>query len=380
MSLITLVASIWIIIPAPAYDVWLFSVAASEWSLWIAPAAVVGAVCALFGSKNYKLFFVVIFFNLLTFAFSLYPFFSAFSVARQQGVSLSFERYFAGVFGNDSFNKNENEPKTFTFANVDGSDLKLDVYSPPNNIKNNGAGVIVIHGGSWSAGERGDFPQWNRWLAREGYTVFDIDYRTAPQPNWKAATGDVKCAVLWVKKNAAQFNISADRIALFGRSAGGHLALLAAYSDSEKFASSCNDENDGKVRAVVSLYAPTDLLWAYDNPANERVIDGPEKLRRFLGGNPNQSNEMRERYLLASPVSHVSAKTPPTLLVHGGRDQLVRNENMYFLSRKLEEAKLAHKVLPIPYAQHGFDYNFDGWGAQIVQASLLEFLRENTKP
>ncbi|MEJ7700346.1 MAG: alpha/beta hydrolase [Pyrinomonadaceae bacterium] len=91
---------------------------------------------------------------------------------------------------------------------------------PMTNSAANGASVIVVHGGSWNGGERNDFPQWNRWLAVQGYTVFDIDYRVAPQPNYLTATSDVKCAIRWIKNHAAEFEISPERIALLGRSAG----------------------------------------------------------------------------------------------------------------------------------------------------------------
>jgi acetyl esterase/lipase len=166
-----------------------------------------------------------------------------------------------------------------------------------------------------------------------------------------------------------------------GRSSGGHLALLAAYSaGDERLPATCQDlQTSENVRAVVSFYAPTDLLWAYDNPANRFVIDGPAALARFLGGSPRESAEMRERFILASPVAHVAANTPPTLLIHGGRDQLVRNENMNFLAGKLKAADITHKTLHIPYAQHGFDYNFNGFGAQIAESVILDFLRENTQ-
>jgi acetyl esterase/lipase len=217
-------------------------------------------------------------------------------------------------------------------------------------------------------------------FAAEGFTVFDVDYRLA-QPNYLTATADVKCAVKWVKENAEKFKISPDRIALFGRSAGGHLALLASYSaDDARLAASCSEKEIGEtVRAVVSVYAPTDLLWAYDNPANEFVINGPQTLANFLGGSPHESLEMHERFILMSPVSHVASNTPPTLLIHGGQDQLVRPENMNLLADKLSKTNLPHKTLFIPYAQHGFDYNFNGWGAQVSESVILDFLRENTK-
>ncbi len=401
-SIISLFAAIWIIVPAPSFYVWLLAVVASEWSLWLAALAAIGIIGNLTndfsGGKLWRA--AIITAGISAVIISLYPLASAVSVARENGVSLSAQQYFAGLPQQQSGNTffTQSEKTTYTFANVFGTALQLDAYLPPLGIANNGAGVIVVHGGSWNGGARSDFPQWNRWLARQGFAVFDIDYRLAPQPNWQAATGDVKCAVGWVGRHAAEFNISPERLVLLGRSAGAHLALLAAYSPGDaRLPSSCPDtpaayvnnpvispsENtfsDNKVRAVISFYAPTDFLWDYENPANQAVIDGPATLRNFLGGSPDESAELRERFLLASPVEHINSQTPPTMIIHGGRDQLVRSENADFLDSKLSAAGVPHKTVFIPYAQHGFDYNFDGWGAQIVQPLLLDFLRENTAP
>jgi acetyl esterase/lipase len=380
LNSVALLAVIWIIVPAPAYNIWLFSVAASEWSLWLGALALIGITCSLF-NRDGNLWLASLTIGIIAFIISLYPLFSVASTAREQNVSLSLVRYFNGLRKENSSSKDDIKNfTTYTFAQVDGRDLQLDVYLPTKNIANNGVSLIVIHGGSWSAGERNDFPQWNQMFAAQGFTVFDIDYRLA-QPNYLTATGDVKCAVKWIKENAAKFKISPDRIALLGRSAGGHLALLAAYSANDvRLPASCStNETNENVRAVVSIYAPTDLPWAYDHPANQRVIDGPATLSRFLGGSPHESVEMRERYILASPISHVASNTPPTLLIHGGQDQLVRPENMNLLADKLKQGGAPHKTLFIPYAQHGFDYNFNGWGAQISESGILDFLRENTK-
>lgn len=377
INLAALTALIWIVVPAPSYNVWLFSVLASEWSLGFGAVALFGIICALVSRrKNNGKFWIVSFsFGASAFLISLYPFFSAYQAARLQNTSLSWREYFSG-FGrqNSEFNF-----LTRTFANVDGIELKVDIYLPPAEVEKNGTGIIVVHGGSWNSGERNDFPQWNRWLAENGYTVFDIDYRLA-QPNWQTATGDVKCAAGWVRQNAAEFGVSPDKIVLMGRSAGGHLALLAAYStDNPQLSPSCLNENQNKIRAVISFYAPTDLIWDYDNPANQKVIDGQETLRRFLGGSPFDSAEMKDRYLTTSPINYVSARTPPTLLIHGGHDQLVLPQNMDFLAAKLKENGIMNREIFISYAQHGFDYNFDGWGAQIAKTEILEFLSENMR-
>ncbi len=380
LSLIVFFAAIWIIIPAPAYNIWLFSVAASEWSLWLGaialPAIFLSLCVPIFGDG--KLWIASLIVSFAALVISLYPLLSVLSLANEQNVSLSIGEYFSGL---KSGEVSAGDFTTHTFAIIDGKNLQFDVYAPKAENENNGAAIIVVHGGSWNGGSRNDFPQWNKWLVVNGFTVFDIDYRLTPQPNYLSAAGDVKCAVLWIKEHAKGFNISPNRIALFGRSAGAHLALLAAYSANDSsLPSSCpaNDQNQ-TVRAVVSFYAPVELLWAYDHPANEYVINGPKTLAAFLGGNPHESAEIRDRFLLASPTTHISRKTPPTLLVHGGHDQLVRRENMQFLDEKLNENDIPHTSIFIPYAQHGFDYNFHGWGSQITKPVMLDFLRENTK-
>jgi acetyl esterase/lipase len=371
-------ATIWIIIPAPLYNIWLFSVLASEWSFGFGCLTLFGIVCALFSrSRNGNRHWIIgLPINFAALIISFYPYISAYRAAQTANVSLSFSEYFSGFKRDDS----KGEYITRRFAEIGGNELQADVYAPPAGTEKNGAGIIVVHGGSWSGGRRGDFPQWNRWLARQGYVVFDVDYRLAPQPNWQTATGDVKCAVAWVRQTAAEFGISPVRLALFGRSAGGQLALLTAYSDAEpRLPASCLTADSQTVRAVVSFYAPTDLIWGFDNPANRAVIDGRGTLSRFLGGNPRESDEIKSRFSAASPINHVSEKTPPTLLIYSGQDQLVRQENMYFLADKLSANRVPHRAILISYAQHGFDYNFNGWGAQVVKPQILEFLREHTK-
>ncbi|HEY0428230.1 MAG TPA: alpha/beta hydrolase [Pyrinomonadaceae bacterium] len=373
---------IWIVVPAPHKYVWLYSVAVSEWSLWLGAIALTGMILALLNYAFYKSGWttaLALIIGAIALLISLYPMLSAFQAAREKHAALSFTQYFNGLSGGWS----GVQPKTYVFKSNGETELKMDVYVPPENVAGRGAGVVVVHGGSWNAGARGDFPQWNLWLAANGFTVFDIDYTLAPQPNYKTAIGDVKCAVLQIKKRAAEFGISPGKVVLLGRSAGAHLALIAAYSANDaQLPPTCAEaqsrENDESVRAVVSFYAPTDLTWAYDHPANQFVIDGPQTIANLIGGSPHESDEIRARYLLASPVERVDFNSPPTLLMHGGQDQLVRAENLDLLAEKLKQAGVRHETLVIPYAQHGFDYNFYGWGSQIARPLILDFLINNT--
>ena len=367
--------TIWIVIPALSFTLFQVAVGAGEWSLWFGAAGLLSMGLSLLarsaGSRR-GAWIAALSLGVAAVGLSLIPPLDAWHVARANDVELSLGQY---LFGSPDDKASRVARTTETFVTVGGQTLKLDVYlhdAKEASEQPRRAAIVVVHGGSWNAGERSDYPLWNEWLAREGYAVFDVDYRLAPQPNWQTATGDVKCAVGWVRANAARFTVDPERIALLGRSAGGHLALLAAYSSHEAALAPSCAAPDATVRAVVSLYAPTDLKWGFEHPANPLVLDGQAKIRNFTGGTPADAPDTIR---LASATTHVNASSPPTLLFHGGRDQLVGERHMTLLAGKLSEHHIPHRALLIPYAQHAFDYNFDGWGSQITRPVLLKFLR-----
>jgi acetyl esterase/lipase len=367
-SAVAAFSTLFIVVPAPARSLWLLAVAASEWSLWFGALGLLGAVLSLLALayEGHPAAFLGVGLGLLAVALALVPPLQARHVAEQYSIQLSLRRY---LFG-QSPPQGSSGPQLLQFATVDGQPLMLDAYLPSDRTALHPA-IMVLHGGSWSSGDKGDFPQWNHWLVEQGYAVFDVQYRLAPQPNWRSATGDVKCAIGWVKRNAVEYGVDPLRIALLGRSAGGHLALLAAYTPLETDLPPSCPAPDTTVQAVIAFYAPTDLAWGYEHPANQRVIDGPGTLRRFLGGDPDT---VPDAFRTASPTTHVGAQTPPTLLFHGGHDQLVRDTNTELLAKALAEAGVAHQAIYLPYAQHGFDYNFNGWGSQIARPLMVEFL------
>jgi acetyl esterase/lipase len=306
-------------------------------------------------------------------------------LAAREGVALDYRRYLsAAVDTGDA-----HPAQTVIYGSAGGQKLALDLYRPtgttgadttgPAGAGAPGAGaaavpaVIVIHGGGWSTGDKGDAPLTSAWLAAHGYAVFDIQYRLNPPPTWRAAIGDVKCAIGWVKRHAREIGVNVDpeRIALLGRSAGAHLALLVAYApDDPKLPASC-DAGDTRVAAVISFYGPTDLAWGYQHPSAERVYDSSARLERFLGGTPDTAPGP---YLWASVTTHVTAAAPRTLLIHGGRDQFVFAGHSELLDERLGREGVAHRLLIIPYAQHGFDFVFGGLGGQIAESAMLRLL------
>ena len=89
--------------------------------------------------------------------------------------------------------------------------------------------IVVIHGGSWEYGERGELAPLNTYLAQRGYVVATVSYRLAPAYPFPAARNDISAAIMYLQQHASQFGIDATHFVLLGRSAGGQLALLTAH-------------------------------------------------------------------------------------------------------------------------------------------------------
>jgi acetyl esterase len=232
--------------------------------------------------------------------------------------------------------------------------------------------VVTVHGGGGMQGGRSEDTLWSAWLAEQGYVVFSIDYRLGLPPRWEDATGDVECAVGWVEENAGRYGVDPDRIALLGRSAGGLFALLAAYTEGDpRLPPSC-DVPDTGVEAVAAFYAPTDFTRLDETQGPWWRPNLGSSVRESTGGAPDFVAEGDRR--LASPISHVDPRDPPTFLTHGGQDQWSPPEQSQLLANRLEEAGVPHRLIELPWARHGFDGAWGSWDAQIVRHELKEFL------
>lgn len=232
--------------------------------------------------------------------------------------------------------------------------LKLDVYQAQIRPAHGDLypAIIAVHPGGWSNRDKGGwFTPHHRYLASQGYVVFDIQYRLSQEAIWPAPLEDILWALQWVRDHATDYRVDPDNIALMGRSAGGHLVLRAAY-----------DER-ASVQAVVALYPPTDLRLWYT------AIDS--EVTNLMGGT---MTEAPERYADASPVELARDGLPPTLLVTGLMDFDVSPAHTAALANRLMATNTRVVALHIPWARHGFDGVMPGLGAQVVQYNIDRFL------
>lgn len=262
----------------------------------------------------------------------------------------------AAALGSRYLTPRTSATRNITYSVTESRPLKLDIYQPVTNppVGELYPAIIAMHGGSWNKGDKGAyFGAHHRYLANQGYIVFDIQYRLAHEAHWPAARDDVLSAIRWVKANAGKYRVDPDRIALLGRSAGGHLGLSAAYLDNEATS----------VAAVVAFYAPTDLrMW---HPFRDSTVD------RFIGGS---TATHRQAYHDSAPVEFVRDNLPPTLLIQGYQDYTVNYGHTENLANRLETTNTPTVVLRVNWSRHGFDFPMMGAGSQLVQYNLDRFL------
>lgn len=268
------------------------------------------------------------------------------NVAGQNNVPLSLPGYLA--------NPDPGKPTyTVTYATLAGQQLHLDVWQAASPAPDRPA-VVWVHGGGWVSGDRAydALPKWGRWLADQGITMFSVDYRlpqtgTVMMPNAdvKAQEAeDVKCSLGWIEAHAGSYGANPGDLALAGDSAGGNLAMLAAYSiGTSNLPPSC-PVTLTPVKAVISLYGITELPQAE-----------------------------------VSPIAYARPGLPPTLLIRGTIDHVVPSSNASDLAARLSSVDDPYRLVDLPYADHVFDMFWGGFPTQIARGVVMQFLGQNLK-
>lgn len=264
---------------------------------------------------------------------------------------------------------------------------KLDIYLPPVST---GAGdradvrrpaVIYYHGGGWVRGDKATERERNIGgkLAAAGYVFVSVNYVLGPRA-WPANLLDCKNAVRFVRQHAARYGIDPDRIAAMGTSAGGHLAMMVGYTtDHAEFEPTAPYAGvSSRVAAVVDFYGMTNLLTRRqvesDGTPTGQFMDShaPEVLGVTRTENP-------ARWRAASPVTHVTKNSPPTLIVHGLADATVDYIQAVELANVLRARGVAHELRLLEGIGHMF--YLDDWKGQpmpdltpVVTAFLAKYL------
>ena len=368
------------VVEAPTSMLWLAALGVTEWGYWLAPLPLLTWLPGWSSSRNGRIgawLGLVAAFFLMTPLVRAAVFVQAwpdglpafFKDAAPRATSSTLQRTAPLVLADLLLGVSSSDitMRSVVYATKGDQRLAIDLYQQRGQPAgaNPAPGVIVIHGGSWQHGNRSELAALNRYLAARGYVVASVGYRFAPEWPFPAARDDVREAIAFLKVHAGEYGLDLHRLVLLGRSAGGQLALLVAYA-----------EPDPAIRGVISLYAPADMKYGYEHPSNPWVLDSRAVLEAYLGGNPSQ---VSATYEAASPIRFVSVDTVPTLLVHGGRDELVFPAQSERLAVRLAQAQRPHYFLRLPWATHGCDVHFNGPCGQISTYAIERFLSAVTR-
>ena len=242
-----------------------------------------------------------------------------------------------------------------------GMALTFDVIRPNEQ---NGAAVLFMMSGGWFSGwvppegfVSPDVPDGFthfRELVERGYTLFIVRHGSAPHFKVPEAVADVRRAVRFIRLDAERFGIDADRIGVCGGSAGGHLSLMlgTASDDGDKDAQDEVDRVSNRVAAVVAYFAPVELSEVLNLKDRFPALDFDPKLADSV-----------------SPLHYVTPDDPPTLLVHGDKDDLVKLDNSERILAEFQKQKVPCDLLVIQGAGHGFG----GDDGRRASRALLEW-------
>jgi ankyrin repeat protein/fermentation-respiration switch protein FrsA (DUF1100 family) len=261
--------------------------------------------------------------------------------------------------------------KDVEYARVGGSALLLDIHMPQNVTDSDL--VVWVHGGAWRSGSKQDMPLGA--LVNAGYTVASVDYRLSTVAPFPAQVHDIKAAIRYLRARAGRYGYRADRIAIAGASAGGHLAALVGTTNgSSELEGTIGDhpEQSSDVHAIVNYYGPTNFTTILSQSTAHGLAVRVPALELLLGGQPDDKLELAE---LASPVNHVDARDPPLLLIHGDQDVQVPINQSHELFGKYKEFDLPVRFEVVHGGAHGGSEFYDDKLLGVVRKFLNDSLR-----
>lgn len=245
-----------------------------------------------------------------------------------------------------------------------GVALTMDVFTPKE--PNHAAVVLVVSGGWFSAHEVINTVWFNPAL-NHGYTIFAVVHGSQPKFTIPEILSDMNRSIRYIRHHAADYGIDPGRIGIMGGSAGGHLSLMqgTAGSAGDPKAADPVDRENSRVQAVACLFPPTDFL-NYGKPGENAL--GRGILKDFRAPFDFAELDAPTRHFVTitdeakilvigkeiSPINHVSADDPPTLIIHGDADVLVPLQQSQIIVEKLKAAGVKAKLIVKPGAGHGW--------------------------
>jgi len=245
------------------------------------------------------------------------------------------------------------------YGTKDGMALTMDVIKPKTGA--NGAAVVFMVSGGWVSNYSPPQQMAERFknLLDKGFTVIALRHGGSPKYVIPEIVADVRRGIRFIRFNAKQWGIDANRLGVLGGSAGGHLSLMIGTASDNGDANAKEDfmKESDRVASVVAYFPPVDLrpIVRGVGAANDGSI-----ISRFPA-----LNFEKEKAADYSPITFVTPDDPPTLLIHGDKDSLVPIINSQTIYDAFKKNRVKTNFVTIPGADHGFQ------GEDAKRASAL---------
>jgi acetyl esterase/lipase len=246
-----------------------------------------------------------------------------------------------------------------------GTALTMDVFTPKEGA--NGKAIVWVVSGGWFSSHEAINPLFIEEFLKRGYIVFAVVHGSQPMYTIPDCIADMNRAVRFIRFHAKDYQIDPDHLGITGGSAGGHLSLMQglAGDQGDPKAKDSVDKTSSRVQAVACFFPPTDFLNYGENgkealgrgtlegfraPFDFRVFDPKVKAFVLI----TDEEKRREIGRKISPINHVSADDPPTLIIHGDADKLVPIQQAEIVIAKLKEAGVPAELVVKKGASHGW--------------------------
>lgn len=247
----------------------------------------------------------------------------------------------------------------------------LDLYLPPASAKGPYPFIVYVHGGGWAAGNERSTAVYANWpnalasLAARGYVVASVNYRMSGEVSYTGMIDDIRDSLRWLRGQAGKYNIDKQRGAVWGASAGGHLASLTALtcgiptldkgSSKGAFHDNAVESNVPRppvtesdcVKGAAIWFGPADLVnMKKPAPAMEKLLNDMLKCTSV--------SSCAAAKKAASPVTYVNKKSPTMLLIHGTDDHLVSVSDSRLMHELLRKNGVPAELVTLDGIDHSF--------------------------
>lgn len=254
---------------------------------------------------------------------------------------------------------------------------RFDLYIPKD--KKIVGMVLMLHGGAWLGGDKGEYAARLEEFAAKGYAGVAVNYRyICDTVNLDDIMDDIEMAVALVKEIADSHGVEISGFLSTGGSAGGHLALHYAYSRA--------DTSAIPPTAVVSYCGPADLSDEYyyynEELQKNNGLGDEEYVAQILGWASGYAHtyatreQAKDALKFVSPIYYIDENTVPTVINHGMQDDIVPFRNAEELDAKLTEYGIEHVFNAYPNSGHGLSEDAENMALaeQLLQEYVVKYL------